>query len=76
MTNLTAAYDGMPVWLDGRGAAGVVRIDFSKASDTVSRHMLVDKFRGCGLGEWTVRWTEIWLNKRGQRVVIRGTESR
>jgi len=29
----------------------------------------------CGLDEWTVRWTENWLNGRTQRVVISGAES-
>jgi len=29
----------------------------------------------CGLDEWSVRWTENWLNGRTQRVVISGAES-
>ncbi|PKU31187.1 rna-directed dna polymerase from mobile element jockey-like [Limosa lapponica baueri] len=33
------------------------------------------KLRKCGLDEWTVRWTENWLNGRAQRVVISGAES-
>ena len=33
------------------------------------------KLRKCGLDEWSVRWTENWLNGTAQRVVISGAES-
>ncbi|PKU45535.1 rna-directed dna polymerase from mobile element jockey-like [Limosa lapponica baueri] len=35
----------------------------------------INKFRKCGLEEWTVRWIENWLKDRAQRVVISDTES-
>ena len=47
--------------------------DFSKAFDTVSHNSLVKKLRKCGVDEWTVRWTENWMNGRAQRVLIRDT---
>jgi len=47
----------------------------SKRVDTVSHNILLGKLRKCGLDEWSVRWTENWLNGRAQRVVISGTES-
>jgi len=50
-------------------------LNFSKAFDTVSHNILTGKFRKCGLDEWSVRWTENWLNGRTQRVVICGAES-
>jgi len=53
----------------------VVYRDFSKAFETVSHNILLGKLRKCGLDEWSVRWTEKWLNGRTQRVVISGTES-
>jgi len=53
----------------------VVCLDFSKAFDTVSHNTLIRKLRKCGLDEWSVRWTENWLNGRTQRVVISGAES-
>jgi len=53
----------------------VVYLDFSKAFDTVSHNILIDKLRKCGVDEWTVRWIENWLNGRAQRVVISGAES-
>jgi len=53
----------------------VVYLKFSKALDTVSHTTLLEKLRKCEIDEWTVKWTENWLNGRAQRVVISGTES-
>jgi len=53
----------------------VVYLDFSKAFDTCSHNILLGKLRQCGLDEWSVRWTENWLNGRAQRVGISGAES-
>jgi len=53
----------------------VVYRDFSKAFDTVSHNILPGKLRKCGLDEWSVRWTENWLNGRTQRTVISSAES-
>uniref|UniRef100_A0A8B9PD33 Reverse transcriptase domain-containing protein n=1 Tax=Apteryx owenii TaxID=8824 RepID=A0A8B9PD33_APTOW len=75
LTNLIAFYDGMTGWVDEGRAVDVVYLDFSKAFDTVSHSILIDKLRKCGLDEWTVRWIENWLNGRAQRVVISGAES-
>jgi len=58
-----------------KGPERVFHLDFSKAFDTVSHNILIGKLRKCGLDEWSVRWTENWLNARTQRVVISGTES-
>ncbi|PKU34531.1 rna-directed dna polymerase from mobile element jockey-like [Limosa lapponica baueri] len=71
----TTFYDGMTGWIDEERAVDVVYLDFSKAFDTVSHSILMHKLTKCGLGEWTVRWTENWLNGRAQRVVISGAES-
>jgi len=54
---------------------GVVYLDFSKASNTVSHNILLGKLRNYGLDEWSLRWIEKWLNGRAQRVVISGAES-
>jgi len=53
----------------------VVYLDFSKAFHTVSHNILIANLRQCGLDEWSVRWTENWLNGRAQRAVISGAES-
>jgi len=75
LTNLIAFYDGMTGWVDEGRAVDVVYLDFRKACDTVSHYILISKLRKCGLDEWSVRWTENWLNGRAQRVVTSGAES-
>ncbi|GAB0206011.1 mitochondrial enolase superfamily member 1 [Grus japonensis] len=68
LTNLIAFCDGMTGWVDERRAVDVVYLNFSKAFDTISHNILISKLRKCGLGEWTVRWVENWLNGRAQRL--------
>jgi len=75
LTNMIAFYDGMTGWVDEGRAVDVVYLDFSKAFNTVSHNILLGKLRKCGLDEWSVRWIEIWLNGRTQRVVFSGAES-
>jgi len=58
----------MTSWVDEGRAVDVDYLDFSKAFDTVSHHILLGKVRKCGLEEWTVRWIENWLSGRAQRV--------
>ena len=65
----------MTGWVDEGRAVDVVYLDFSKAFDTVSHNVLLGQLRKCGLDEWSVRWTENWLNGRTQRVVISSAES-
>uniref|UniRef100_A0A8C3K652 Reverse transcriptase domain-containing protein n=1 Tax=Calidris pygmaea TaxID=425635 RepID=A0A8C3K652_9CHAR len=75
MTNLIAFYDAITGWLDEGRAADVIYLDFSKAFDTVSHNILIGKLRQYGLDEGTVRWIEIWLYDRTQRVMINGAGS-
>ena len=53
----------------------MVYLDFSKAFDTVSHNILIDKLCNHGLGDWTVRWIDNWLDGRAQTVVFSGAES-
>ncbi|CAM5116921.1 unnamed protein product [Natator depressus] len=50
-------------------------LDFSKTFDRVSHSILTSKLKKYGLDEWTIRWTESWLDHRAQRVVINGSMS-
>jgi len=75
LTNLIAFYDGVTGWVDEGRAVGVVYLDFSKAFNIISHNILLGKLRKCGLDEWSVRWTQNWLNCRTQKVVISSAES-
>jgi len=74
LINLITFCNGMTGWEDEGRAVDVVYLDFSKAFDTVSHSILINKLRKCGLDERLVRWIENWLNGRTQRVVISGAE--
>jgi len=68
-------YDKITVLVDEGRAVGIVYLDFSKAFDTASHKILIDKVFMYGLVEQMVRWTENWLNGQAQRMVISGTKS-
>ncbi|GAB0188048.1 mitochondrial enolase superfamily member 1 [Grus japonensis] len=59
---------------EGR-AADVVYLDFSKAFKTISPKSLTDKLMKYKLDKWTVRWTENWLNRQVQRVLMSDTKT-
>ncbi|KAK4810217.1 hypothetical protein QYF61_012386 [Mycteria americana] len=48
---------------------------FSKAFDTVSRSILLEKLAAHGLDGRTLRWVKNWLDGRAQRVVVNGVHS-
>jgi len=59
-----------------RGEQWNLSTSTSKAFDmAVSHNTLISKIRKYGLDEWSVRWTENWLNGRTQRLGISSTES-
>lgn len=52
----------------------IVCLDFSKAFDTVSLKILLEKLK-YELDEQPARWIENWWNGWAHRVVISGTKS-
>ncbi|KAK4819195.1 hypothetical protein QYF61_026811 [Mycteria americana] len=53
----------------------VVYLDFSKAFDTVSHGILLEKLSAHGLDGCTLHWVKNWLDGRAQRVVVNGVYS-
>ena len=67
LTNLTTFYDEMTGWIDGRRVVNIVYLNFSKAFNTISHKVLIEKLLKYGLDEDTVRWIENWLNGWAER---------
>ncbi|KAK4828839.1 hypothetical protein QYF61_000896 [Mycteria americana] len=68
LTNLISFYDKVTRLVDEGKAVDVVYLDFSKAFDTVSHSILLEKLAAHGL-------TGNWLAGRAQRVVVNGVYS-
>ena len=61
--------------VDEGKAVDVVYLDFSKAFDTVSHSILLQKLAVRGLNRYTLGWVRNWLEGRAQRVVVNGVKS-
>ncbi|KAK4816387.1 hypothetical protein QYF61_016704 [Mycteria americana] len=75
LTNLISFYDKVICLVDEGKAVDVVYLDFSKAFDTVSHSILLEKLAAHGLDRCTLRWVKNWLDGRAQRVVVNGVYS-
>ncbi|PKU43598.1 rna-directed dna polymerase from mobile element jockey- hypothetical protein [Limosa lapponica baueri] len=75
LTNLISFYDKVTRLLDEGKAVDVVYLDFSKAFDTVSHSILLEKLAAHGLDGYTLRWVKNCLEGRAQRVVVNGVKS-
>ena len=61
--------------MDEGKAVDVVCLDFSKAFDTVSHSILLQKLADRVLDRYILRWVRNWLEGRAQRVVVNGVKS-
>ncbi|GAB0209809.1 hypothetical protein GRJ2_003446600 [Grus japonensis] len=50
-------------------------LDFSKAFDTVSHSILLEKLAAHGLDRCTLCWVKNWMDGQAQRVVVNGVKS-
>ncbi|KAK4810070.1 LOW QUALITY PROTEIN: hypothetical protein QYF61_007892 [Mycteria americana] len=69
LTNLISFYDKVTRLVDEGKAVDVVYLDFSKAFNTVSHSILLEKMAAHGLDGRTLHWVKNWLDGRAQRVV-------
>ncbi|KAK4811018.1 hypothetical protein QYF61_015722 [Mycteria americana] len=75
LTNLISFYDKVTRLVDEGKALDVVYLDFSKAFDTVSHSILLEKLAAHGLDGCTLHWVKNWLDGRAHRVVVNGVYS-
>ncbi|GAB0208068.1 mitochondrial enolase superfamily member 1 [Grus japonensis] len=75
LTNLISFYDKVTRLVDEGKAVDVIYLDFSKAFDTVSHSILLEKLGAHGLDRCTLCWVKNWLEGRAQRVVVNGVKS-
>ena len=75
LTDLISFYDRATCLLDDGKAVDVVCLDFSKAFDTVSHSIVLEKLTAHGLDRCTLCWVKKWLDGQAQRVVVNGVKS-
>ncbi|GAB0186067.1 hypothetical protein GRJ2_001072000 [Grus japonensis] len=75
LTNLISFYDKVTCLVDEGKAVDVVYQDFSKAFDTISHSILLEKLAAHGLDGCTLCWVKNWADGWAQRVVVNGVES-
>ena len=75
LTNLISFYELVTRLVDEGKAVDVVYLDFSKAFDTVSHSLLLQKLAVRGLDRYTLGWVRNWLEGRAQRVMVNGVKS-
>ncbi|PKU40665.1 rna-directed dna polymerase from mobile element jockey- hypothetical protein [Limosa lapponica baueri] len=75
LTNLISFYDKVTCLVDEGKAVDVVYLDFSKAFDTVSHSILLERLTAHGLDGNTLRWVKNWLEGQAQSMVVNGVKS-
>ena len=70
LTNLISFYDWVTRLVDEGKPVDVVYLDFSKAFDTVSDNILLEKLTSHGLDRYSLCWVKNWLDVQAQRVVL------
>ncbi|GAB0177838.1 mitochondrial enolase superfamily member 1 [Grus japonensis] len=70
LTNLISFCDKVTCLVDEGKAVDVVYLDFSKAFDTVSHNILLEKLVTYGLDGCMLHWVKNWLDDWAQRLVV------
>ncbi|KAK4824609.1 LOW QUALITY PROTEIN: hypothetical protein QYF61_016878 [Mycteria americana] len=75
LTNLISFYVQVTHLVDEGKAVDVIYLDFSKAFDTLSHSILLEKLVAHGLGRCTLCWVKNWLGGQAQRAVVSRVKS-
>ncbi|KAK4816201.1 hypothetical protein QYF61_012666 [Mycteria americana] len=75
LTNLISFCDKDTCLMDEGKVVDVVYLDCSKAFDTVSHSILLEKLAAHGLDGCTLHWVKNWLDGWAQRLVVNGVKS-
>ncbi|XP_054660906.1 olfactory receptor 14C36-like [Grus americana] len=76
LINLISFYDKVTHLVDEGKTVDVVYPDFSKAFDTISQSILLEKLAAHGLDGHVLHWIKNQLGGQAQRVVVNGINSR
>ena len=75
LTNLLEFLEYLTDEMDNGFSTDLVYLDFSKAFDTVPKQRLLEKMKAHKIEGNVLKWIEMWLTNRRQRVVLNGQES-
>ena len=75
LTNMISFCELVILLVDEGKAVEMVYLDFSKAFDTVSHSILLEKLAAHGLDRYAFSWVKNWLEGWAQRVVVNGVKS-
>lgn len=75
VTQLLTIFQEISCILDRAGQVDMIYLDFSKAFDSVSHHLLIHKLKSFGFHSELLGWLKSYLSCRQQRVVVDGRSS-
>ncbi|KAJ7407238.1 rna-directed dna polymerase from mobile element jockey-like [Pitangus sulphuratus] len=73
--DLISFYDKVTHLVDQGKPGDVIFLDFSKAFDTISHRILLDKLSCTQLDKHILWWMSNWLTSQAQRVIVNGVTS-
>ena len=74
LINLISSYNQVTCLADEGKAVDIVYLHISKASDTVSHSILLEKLAAHGLDSCSLCRVENWMDGQAQRVVVNGVK--